>query len=342
MREQRDGVDDFEDEYNEYDGWIGNQSNRQVVNMGNYERQTVGLGALERVNQGNVGYQQYVQPTPIQQQIPQQYHQPDPLNQQPAPRRPVVDIPLPPPVPQMPGQIRPLPRNLHRQAILPEGFPRRNNQGPVRGIESHFRPTIANNPSPAVIPQLQGGRSFEVRTQSISSLPKFHGHAHEETYLHIAAYDARCNTISSQGFSVDDVKLVLFQFTLEDKAQQWFHSLPSASIFTWDEMQRQFLDEFYTHFHTNNARKDIRGFRQQPSELFHEAFNRFKMMLNNCPHHGIYLWELMNTFHEGLTDEDARDVNSISNGTFGTNYEEDDWEYLERTARASKRKAQSF
>ncbi|XP_021991058.1 uncharacterized protein LOC110887797 [Helianthus annuus] len=241
----------------------------------------------------------------------------------------------------MPGQITPLPRNLHRPVNLPEGIPRRNNQGTVRGIESHFKPAIANNPSPVVIPQLQGGRSFEVRAQSLSILPKYHGQAHEEPYLHIVAYDARCNTIDGQGFSTDDVKLVLFQFTLEDKAQQWFHSLPSPSIFTWNEMQQLFLDEFYTPMRTNNARKDIRGFRQQPGELFHEAFNRFKMMLKNCPHHGIYLWELLNAFHEGLTDEDAKDVSSISNGTSGTNYEEDNWEFLERTARISKRKAQS-
>ncbi|XP_021971986.1 putative uncharacterized protein DDB_G0290521 [Helianthus annuus] len=133
--DQGNNSGDFDDGYEEYDNYMG-QNERQVVNTGSYERQTVGSGATERVNQGNVGYQQYVQPTPIQQ-MPQQYHQPDPLHQQPAPRRPVVDIPLPPPAPQMQGQARPLPRNLHRPVILPEGIPRRNNQGPVRGIESH-------------------------------------------------------------------------------------------------------------------------------------------------------------------------------------------------------------
>src|ERR1044071_10251167 len=75
--------------------------------------------------------------------------------------------------------------------------------------------------------------------------------------------------------------------------------------------------------------------------MFHEAFERFNMMLRNCPHHGIQLWELLNAFHEGLTSEDARDLMSITNGTFGTNFEQDDWAYLEQLAVTSKRKAQS-
>ncbi|XP_022007445.1 uncharacterized protein LOC110906651 [Helianthus annuus] len=41
----------------------------------------------------------------------------------------------------------------------------------------------------------------------------------------------------------------------------------------------------------------------------------------NCPDHGVQMWELLNAFHEGLIPEDARDLSSISNGTFGTNYE---------------------
>ncbi|XP_035845354.1 gamma-gliadin-like [Helianthus annuus] len=83
-------------------------------------------------------------------------------------------------------------------------------------------------------------------------------------------------------------------------------------------------DEFYTAQKTNDARKGLRSFQQQQGEMFHEAFGRLNMMIKNCPHHGIELWELMNAFHEGLCAEHARDLMSITNGTFGTNYENDD------------------
>ena len=146
------------------------------------------------------------------------------------------------------------------------------------------------------------------------------------------AYDSICNTIGGQGFTSDDVKLVLFQFSLEDKAKRWFYTLPSASVYTWAEMQQRFLEEFYTAQKTNDARRSLRTFQQQSGEMFHEAFERFNMMIKNCPHHGIALWELLNAFYEGLSMEDERDLRSITNGTFGTNYEQDDWAYLEQMA----------
>ncbi|KAI3819745.1 hypothetical protein L1987_13593 [Smallanthus sonchifolius] len=140
---------------------------------------------------------------------------------------------------------------------------------------------IAYNPSPVVIPQ-QHGRSFEVRSQAIQNFPKYHGLGTEEPYLHLSAYDARCNTIGGQRFTPDDVNL--------------------------------FLDEFYTNQRTSDARKNIRNFQQQSGQLFHEAFLWFKMLIKNCPHHGLQMWELLNAFHEGLTDDDAHDLNSNSNG----------------------------
>ncbi|KAJ0570026.1 putative transcription factor interactor and regulator CCHC(Zn) family [Helianthus annuus] len=65
------------------------------------------------------------------------------------------------------------------------------------------------------------------------------------------------------------------------------------------------------------------------------------MLLKNCPHHGIQMWELLNAFHEGLLPKDTRDLSSMLNGTFGTNYEHLDWDYLEKMTSTSKRKAQS-
>ncbi|XP_022031184.1 uncharacterized protein LOC110932135 [Helianthus annuus] len=178
------------------------------------------------------------------------------------------------------------------QPRAPLGAPQRHQWEVVWGIEAHFRPIITNNPSPVVIPHRADGRTFEVRTTALQSLPKFKGLATEEPYFHLETYDSICNTIGGQGFSSDDVK-------------------------------------------------GLRSFQQQSGEMFHEAFERFNMMLRNCPHHGIQLWELLNAFHEGLSSEDARDLMSITNGIFGTNYEHIDWAFLEQMAVNSKRKAQS-
>ncbi|KAJ0802029.1 putative retrotransposon gag domain-containing protein [Helianthus annuus] len=297
-----------------------------------------------------------------QQQLIPQHIRPRPQGppmQQPIPLQQVQPQNVQPNVQQFQRQIQrpPMPQQQFQQPNAPQGYvprpmgpirprgrfgvPRRHLRENVRGIEAHFRPVITQNPSPVVIPHNDQGRTFEVRTNSLQSLPKYKGLATEEPYFHLEAYDSICNTLGSQGFSADDIKLLLFQFSLEDKAKKWFYTLPSASIYTWGEMQQTFLDEFYTAQKTNDARKGLRSFQQQHGEMFHEAFERFNMMIKNCPHHGIELWELMNAFHEGLSAEDARDLMSITGGTFGTNYENDDWEFLESMATTSKRKAQA-
>ncbi|KAM0034660.1 putative retrotransposon gag domain-containing protein [Helianthus debilis subsp. tardiflorus] len=80
---------------------------------------------------------------------------------------------------------------------------------------------------------------------------------------------------------------MLFQFTLKDKARQWFATLPPGSIYTWQEMQQVFLEEYYTMNRTSEAQDAIKAFQQHSGEAFHEAFKRFKELLRKCPHHGI-------------------------------------------------------
>ncbi|KAK1417596.1 hypothetical protein QVD17_26726 [Tagetes erecta] len=172
------------------------------------------------------------------------------------------------------------------------------NRRQQRGVESYFRPTIVQNPSPVVVPEWQG-RHFEIRPQHLNIIPTFHGLPSEEPYTHLQEYAAICGTISGQGFTPDEVKLHLFQFSLKDKAKQWFISLPPGSIYTWDEMQQQFLNEYYPMSKTSEARSNINSFHQYPGELLHESFARFKEMLRLCPHHNFEKWDLVKIFCEG-------------------------------------------
>ncbi|KAI3824039.1 hypothetical protein L1987_05486 [Smallanthus sonchifolius] len=298
MRVQDDGFDGgYEDEYEGYDEGEytlrGNGNQTGFQGGGGFVRKPQEIPQAPQGQPRQV--QQYEQQVPQQQQVGQMFQS---QTQKFAPQRP-VQRPMGPP---------------HPRVRL--GVPRRYNREAVRGIEAHFRPVITNNPSPVVIPQNNQGRTFEVRTNSLQSLSKYKGLATEEPYFHLEAYDSICNTIGGQGFSSDEVKLVLFQFSLEDKAKRWFYTLPSASIYTWAEMQQRFLEEFFTAQKTNDARRSLRSFQQQQGEMFHEAFERFNLMIKNCPHHGIELWELLNAFHEGLNSEDTRDLMSITNGQY--------------------------
>ncbi|XP_022020031.2 uncharacterized protein LOC110920103 [Helianthus annuus] len=144
--------------------------------------------------------------------------------------------------------------------------------------------------------------------------------------------------LGGHNFALEEVKLRLFQFSLKDKAKQWFLTLPANSIRTWGEMQQAFLDEYYSMAKTDDARDEIRSFRQLSGELLHEAFTRFKEMMRRCPHHQIEKWELVKCFVRGLDDTTWNRLESTSNGTLLSNHEDDDWEFLERMSKRSKEK----
>ncbi|XP_022028645.1 uncharacterized protein LOC110929774 [Helianthus annuus] len=89
---------------------------------------------------------------------------------------------------------------------------------------------------------------------------------------------------------------------------------------------------------TDDARDEIRSFRQLSGELLHEAFTRFKEMMRRCPHHQIEKWELVKCFVRGLDDATWNRLESTSSGTLLSNHEDDDWEFLERMSKRSKEK----
>ncbi|KAF5757652.1 putative nucleotidyltransferase, Ribonuclease H [Helianthus annuus] len=291
-----------------------------------YQNQYDGRYADYRYDEGyNVN-----QGHPVQQQVNQRNH-----IQRPIPQNQVHNG-----VPQF-NAGRANNRFRGDQIQFVDGVPQVVQGAPIQGVEGHCRPVVVPNSSAIVTPVGNNNRPFEVRPQYLGHLPEFYGKRTEEPYLHIASFDSICQTIGVSGFTKDDVKLMLFQFTLKDKARHWFTTLPPGSIYTWQEMQLVFLEEYYTMNRTSEARDAIRAFQQHSGEPFHEAFTRFKELLRKCPHHEIQTWELIKVFYDGLLPDDVRDLIAISNGTFLTNIEAADWAYLERQSTTSKRQTQS-
>ncbi|KAI3762416.1 hypothetical protein L1987_52846 [Smallanthus sonchifolius] len=215
---------------------------------------------------------------------------------------------------------------------------RRQQVAPMGGVNGRFRPTISENASP-IVPPIPGMRRFKSRPNYINVLPHFHSMVTEEPYTHLAEFAAICSTIGDENFDQSEVKLRLFQFSLKDRAKQWFITLPANSIHTWDEMQQVFLDEYYSVAKTDDSRIEIRTFQQQTGEPLHETFTRFKELLRKCPYHQIELWELVKCFMDDLTQEERKFLKSTSNGTLLSNPEEEDWDFLERMSQSSKAEA---
>ena len=91
------------------------------------------------------------------------------------------------------------------------------------------------------------------------------------TYKYLDEFLKVCSNVKIQNFSDDELTLSLsLPFSLKDKAKQWLGTL-SVTIQPWDQMQKEFLKKFFPIGRTNQMRRAITSFSQNPGELFHKT-----------------------------------------------------------------------
>nr|GFA56263.1 reverse transcriptase domain-containing protein [Tanacetum cinerariifolium] len=81
----------------------------------------------------------------------------------------------------------------------------------------------------------------------------------------------------------DAIKLMLFPYSLEDRARIWYEKEPPNSILTWEDL----VNQFFPPSKTTHLKNEISRFTQRFDETFSEACDRFKELLRACPHHGF-------------------------------------------------------
>jgi hypothetical protein len=67
---------------------------------------------------------------------------------------------------------------------------------------------------------------------------------------------------------------------------------------------------------TNALKRQIMSFFQKENETFYQCWERFKDLLNSCPHHGYESWHAINFFYEGLRPQMRQFVEMMCNGAF--------------------------
>nr|GEY29144.1 hypothetical protein [Tanacetum cinerariifolium]GEZ55346.1 hypothetical protein [Tanacetum cinerariifolium] len=83
----------------------------------------------------------------------------------------------------------------------------------------------------------------------------------------------------------DVVKLMMFSYSLEGNARVWYDKEVPNSILAWEDL-----------------------------EAFGDAWERFKEMLRACPHHGFMDLAQIDTFYNGLNDNDQDSLNAATGG----------------------------
>nr|GEY53319.1 hypothetical protein [Tanacetum cinerariifolium] len=112
------------------------------------------------------------------------------------------------------------------------------------------------------------------------------------------------------------VKLLLFPFSLEGEARICLDKEPPRSILTWEDLVSKFINQFFPPSKTTYLRNEITNFLQKSNETFNEAWERFKDLLHQCPHHGFSELHQLDTFYNALNPNDQDALDSAAGGNF--------------------------
>nr|GEY53571.1 reverse transcriptase domain-containing protein [Tanacetum cinerariifolium] len=112
----------------------------------------------------------------------------------------------------------------------------------------------------------------------------------------------------------DAIKLMLFSYSLEGAARIWYEKEPPNSILTLDDLVNKFVNRFFPPSKTTHLKNEISRFTQRFEETFGEAWERFKEMLRACSHHGFSELTQIDTFYNGLNEQDQDSLNAAAGG----------------------------
>nr|GEX89932.1 hypothetical protein [Tanacetum cinerariifolium] len=112
------------------------------------------------------------------------------------------------------------------------------------------------------------------------------------------------------------IKLLLFSFSLEGEARTWLDKEPPRSILTWEDLVSKFINQFFPPSKTTYLQNEIINFLQKPNETFNEAWECFKDLLRQCPHHGFSELHQLDTFYNALNPNDPNALDSAAGGNF--------------------------
>ena len=85
----------------------------------------------------------------------------------------------------------------------------------------------------------------------------------------------------------DIVKLKLFPFSLRDRAKAWFSSLPKNSIDSWNKCEDAFISKYFPPAKIMSLRNYILSFKELDHEHVAQPWEGMKLMIRNCPAHGL-------------------------------------------------------
>ena len=95
-----------------------------------------------------------------------------------------------------------------------------------------------------------------------------------------------------------------------------FSSLPRNSIDSWDRRKDSFITKYFPPAKIISLRTQIMNFNQHEHEHVAQSWERMKLMLRNCPTHGLNLWMIIQKIYAGLNFISRNLLDFATGGTF--------------------------
>nr|GEV62639.1 DNA-directed DNA polymerase [Tanacetum cinerariifolium] len=153
--------------------------------------------------------------------------------------------------------------------------------------------------------------NFEIKTNLLQLVQtnKFHGFERDNPHTHISNFKRMTSTLKYKDVPNYAIKLMLFSYSLEGAARIWYEKEPPNSILTWDDLVNKFFNQFFPSSKTTHLKNEISRFTQRFKETFGDAWEHFKEMLIACPHNGFSELTQIDTFYNGLNEQDQDSLN---------------------------------
>ena len=200
----------------------------------------------------------------------------------------------------------------------------------IRTMRDYMNPTRQTPTSAIVLPAHH--TTLNLKPGMLQALPQFHGYESERPYAHLKDFEDACSIFQDNSCPREVLLLKLFPFTLKDKAKFWFNSLRPRSIHSWNTMEGEFLKKFFPENRTEALRRAISQFVPNSGESFFQAWERFKDLLNACPHHNFPPWHIINIFYSSLSAQMKMFVESMCAGSFPKKTTEQAFDYFDYLA----------
>ncbi|GJZ11396.1 reverse transcriptase domain-containing protein [Tanacetum coccineum] len=166
-----------------------------------------------------------------------------------------------------------------------------------------------------VVPPINAN-NFELKQPLINLVQSNKFMGRQDPHNHLRFFNKVTSTFRHPEVPNTSIKLLLFPFSLDGEARDWLDKEPPRSIITWDDLVSKFINQFFPPSKTTYLRNEITTFYQKPNETFNEAWERFKGLLRQCPHHGFSESHQLDTFYNSLNTNDQDALDSAAGGSF--------------------------